>query len=314
MTGVPVASLDRRSLLALAGAAAAAGLAPGAAARPRTSAPARRRGPGARLKKSLKYGMVQVEGSLEEKFRLLRVVGFDGVELDSPSGLDLEEVLAAKRASGLEIPGVVDSVHWSATLGDPDPGVRAKGRAALETALRDCQRCGGTTVLLVPAVVNGAISYDQAYARSQAEIRQVLPLAAELEVKIALENVWNNFLLSPLEAARYVDELESEWVGWYMDVGNVVHYGWPEQWIRILGRRILKLDIKGFSRKKADAEGKWAGFDVPIGEDDCNWPEVLRALDEIGYGSGWASAEVGGGGEQHLREVSARMDRIFGQG
>lgn len=311
MTGATPLALDRRRLLGLAGAAAAAALAPDNALA-RTSS-TRSHAPRQRLKKSLKYGMVQVDAPLAEKFRLLRAVGFDGVELDSPSDLDLDEVLAAKTASGLEIPGVVDSVHWSATLGDPDPAVRGRGRAALETALRDCQRCGGTTVLLVPAVVNASISYDQAYARSQAEIRQVLPLAAELGVKIALENVWNNFLLSPLEAARYVDELESEWVGWYMDIGNVVHYGWPEQWIRVLGPRVLKLDIKGFSRQKADAHGKWAGFDVPIGEDDCNWPAVMQALDEIGY-QGWASAEVGGGGEPHLRDVAQRMDRVFGQG
>ena len=130
--------------------------------------------------------------------------------MDSPNGFDTAEVLAAKEATGLEIPGVVDSAHWHATLGDPNPAVRARGVAALETALRDCKAYGGTTVLLVPGVVNADLPYHLVYERSQAEIRKALPLARELGVKIAFENVWNNFLLSPLEAARYVDELGDE--------------------------------------------------------------------------------------------------------
>ena len=262
------------------------------------------------LKKSLKIGMVGLEGTLEERFRTLLELGFDGVELESPSDLDPDEVLAAKAATGIELPGVVDSVHWSSTLGDADPAVRARGVAGLETALRDCRLFGGTTVLLVPAIVNEAIPYDQAYRNSQAEIARVLPLAEELDVKIALENVWNNFLLSPVEAARYVDEFESDRVGWYMDVGNVVRYGWPEQWIRILESRVLKLDVKEYSRKRQMDEGPWKGFGVELGEGDCNWPAVMEALDEIGY-EGWASAEVGGGGRERLLEISQRMDRIL---
>ena len=165
-------------------------------------------------------------------------------------------------------------------------------------------------MLLVPAVVTKEIPYDRAYERSQAEIRAVLPLAAELEIRIACENVWNDFLLSPLEAARYVDELESEWIGWYMDIGNVVNYGWPEQWIRILGQRVLKLDVKEFSRKKRDDEGLWKGFGVELGEGDCDWPAIVAALDEIGY-EGWASAEVRGGDADRLRDIRERMDRIL---
>jgi hexulose-6-phosphate isomerase len=135
-------------------------------------------------------------------------------------------------------------------------------------------------------------------------------MAEELGVKIAVENVWNNFLLSPLEMARYLDEFESPWIGAYFDVGNIVNYGWPEQWIRILGERVLKLDIKEFSRKKRDEEGLWAGFEVEIGEGDCDWPAVMEALVEIGY-EGWGSAEVTGGGAERLREISDRMDRVL---
>jgi L-ribulose-5-phosphate 3-epimerase len=262
------------------------------------------------IRRCLKFGMIGGEGSVADKFDLLQELGYDGVEIDSPSGLDLDEVIAARDRTGLVIPGVVDSVHWQHTLGDPDADVRAKGLAALETAIDDCARVGGTTVLLVPAVVNARIPYDLAWSRSQAEIRKVLPRAKDRGVRIAFENVWNDFLLSPLEAARYVDEFESESVGFYFDVGNVVNYGYPEQWVRILGKRILKLDFKEFSRKKRDAEGLWKGFAVEMLEGDCGWPEVMAALDEIGY-SGFASAEVGGGGRERLRDILARMDRIL---
>ena len=184
------------------------------------------------IQKAVKFGMVAGDATVLEKFRLLAKLGFDGVEVDSPSPLDPVEVIAARDETGLAIPGVVDSVHWKHPFSHGDAEVRAKGRKGLETALRDAKRFGADTVLLVPAVVNRSCSYDDAYRRSQEEIRKVLPLAASLEVKIALENVWNGFLLSPLEAARYVDEFESPWIGWHFDVGNIVNYGWPEQWVR----------------------------------------------------------------------------------
>ncbi|UCD76211.1 MAG: sugar phosphate isomerase/epimerase [Phycisphaerales bacterium] len=262
------------------------------------------------IRKAIKLGMVAGELTLLEKFTLVKDLGFDGIEPDSPNNLDPDELITARDATGLVIHGVVDSVHWRDTLSHPDSEVRARGLRGLETALRDAQLYGASTVLLVPAVVNEHVSYADAYTRSQAEIRKILPLAEELGIKIAIENVWNNFLLSPLEAARYVDELESPNVGWYFDVGNIVNYGWPEQWVRILGKRILKLDIKEFSRSKRNDEGLWKGFSVELLEGDCNWPEVMKALDEIGY-DGWATAEVGGGGAERLADIAERMDRIF---
>lgn len=265
------------------------------------------------IKKSLKYTMVEEKMPIVDQFRMLVDIGFDGVEMDSPGEVNVDEVLAAKEATGLEIPGVINSVHWKAPLSDPDPAVRAKCVAATETALRDCKAYGGTTVLLVPAVVNDQVSYEEAYQRSQEEIRKMLPVAEETGVKIAFENVWNNFLLSPLEAARYVDELESDMVGWYFDVGNVVRYGWPEHWISALGDRILKLDVKEYSRKKEQEEGTWKGFDVDLMAGDCNWPEVNKALTTIGY-KGWASAEVPGGDRKRLAHISKKMDAIFGLG
>lgn len=293
--------IDRRQLLIATGAGAAVG-----ALSPFQPAPSTM----GKFKKAAGIGMVGLQGTLAEKLALLRECGFDGVELDSPAGIDTAELLAARKSTGIEVSGIVDSLHWGKPLSDPDEKVRAEGRAGLERAIADCAAWGGTSVLLVPAVVNEHVSYDAAWERSIAEIRKVLPIAEAANVKLAIENVWNQFLLSPLEAARYVDEFASPFVGWHFDVGNVVNYGWPEQWIRILGKRILKLHVKEYSRKKRDDLGLWKGFQVELGEGDNRWPQVMKALREIGY-EGWATAEVGGGDKQRLSDVASRMDRIL---
>ena len=259
---------------------------------------------------ALKLGMIQEGDTLLDKFRLAKDAGFNGVELDSPGMAPVQEVRDACSATGIVIPGVVGSFHWKDQLAHPDQAVRARGEAALATAMQDCRAVGGTTVLLVPAVVGPDVSYDEAWDRSTAAIRRALPMARELGVSIAIENVWNNFLLSPLEAARYVDQFESPNVGWYFDVGNIVAYGWPSQWVSILGPRILRLDVKEYSREKLNKEGRWAGFGVPIGEGDCEWKETMAALDKVGY-TGWASAEVGGGDAARLSEIAERMKRVL---
>jgi hexulose-6-phosphate isomerase len=264
------------------------------------------------FKKAVKYYMVQPGKTLLEKFQLLKELGFDGIELDSPNKFKLEDVLAAKEKTGLEIPGVVDSVHWGDThqLGSPDAKARERGVEALKHALRDARAYGATSVLLVPANVKKTVSYADAYKRSQEEIRKVLPLCKELNVKIAIENVWNNFLLSPIEMARYIDEFESEYIGVHFDVGNIVLYGWPEQWISTLGKRIVKLDIKEYSRKRCDQEGRWKGFDIPLLKGDCDWPAVMKALKEIKY-VGWGAAEIAGGNKEYLAGVARDMNTIF---
>ena len=263
-----------------------------------------------RIKKALKFGMIGEGKTMLEKFELVKACAFDGIEMDSPGGWDLDEVLGAKKATGLMIPGVVLSTHWHKPFNHPDAKVREEAKSALETALHDCKALGGSSVLVVPAVVNESMPYEEAYERSQREIGELVPLAEKLGVDIAFENVWNNFLLSPIEAARYVDEFESSRVGWHFDIGNVVNYGYPEQWIDTLGPRIRKLDVKDFSRQKRNDEGLWKGFSVKIGDGDAGWDRVCEALDRNEY-SGWAAAEVGGGGRERLSDIANRMDRVF---
>lgn len=263
-----------------------------------------------KIKKSLKYGMVNTGGSVLEKFQLLKDLGYDGVEMDSPNDLDNNEILEARDKTGLEIPGVVNSMHWKYPLSHPDPQVRKTCVDSMTVALEDCKLYGGTTVLLVPGVVNKDISYLNAWQRSRAEIEKMIPVAEKTGIKIAFENVWNNFILSPLEAAYYVDEFNHPMIGWYFDIGNIVRYGWPEHWIEALDHRIMKLDVKEYSREKQNNEGIWKGFDVGLMEGDCDWPSVVKSLDKIGY-EGWASAEVPGGDKERLNTIITKMNTIF---
>ncbi|MEE2718326.1 MAG: sugar phosphate isomerase/epimerase family protein [Planctomycetota bacterium] len=262
------------------------------------------------IRKAVKYGMIADGTTVLEKFQSAKAAGFEGIEMDSPNQLDPEEVLAARDATGLEIPGVVDSVHWRDTLSHQDPEVRARGVAALETALRDAKTYGASTVLLVPGVVNDEVSYGEVWSRSQEEIRKVLPLCEELGVDIAIENVWNGFLMGPHEQARYIDEIGSPHVGFFFDVGNMVRYARPAECIEVLGPRIMKLDVKEYSLTRMRNEGVWKGFAVEIGDGDCDWPAVGAALDRLEW-SGWASAEVGGGDTARLKEIADRMERAL---
>jgi len=262
-----------------------------------------------KIKKAIMYATVGLKGSVLEKFKAIKEAGFEGVE--PMSHMNQDEVMKALEENGLKAASVCCNTHWNKPVSDPNPAVRAEGLNGLRQALRDAKRYGASSVLFVAAVVNQDVSYADAYKRSQEEIRKAIPLAEELGVKIAIENVWNHFLLSPLEAARYVDEFNSPWVGWHFDVGNVIAYGWPEQWIRTLGKRIQKLHIKEFSREKANKEGLWKGFDVPFLKGDNNWPAVMKALDDIGY-DGWGIAEQpGAGSPEGLKKLSEEMDRIF---
>jgi L-ribulose-5-phosphate 3-epimerase len=226
--------------------------------------------------------------SVHDRFQLLRAAGFAGVEVNS--AMDQKEVLAARDAAGLEIPSVICATHWAKPLSDPNPTAREVGLEGLRQALRDAKAYGATSVLLVPGTVTKDVSYADAYARSTAEIAKAVPLAAELGIVIAIENVWNRFLLSPLEAVAFVDSFKSPFVKWHFDVGNVVNTGWPNHWINTLGPRIVKVHVKEFSRKIRDERGPSAGFQVELMAGDSDWPITMAALDAIGY-TGWLLAE-----------------------
>ena len=261
------------------------------------------------IKKGIMWGSIKFGTSILEKFQFARQAGFDGVELDSH--IDRAQVLKAREATGLPIPSVCGSQHWKYPLSHPDPKIREDGLAALKVTLEDAKVYGADTILLVPGRVSDTVSYDECWKRTIEEIKKVIPLAEKLNVKIAIENVWNNFLLSPLEAADYVDQFKSPVVGFYFDCGNILAYGWPEQWIKILGKRISKVHIKEYSRKIADAQGKSAGFKVKLQEGDVDWPAVMKSLDYIGYHDWTTIEQPGGDTPEGLKDLCDRLKSIL---
>lgn len=252
--------------------------------------------------KALKIGMLPGNIPDAEKFKLAKKCGFDGIDGEPINDLDAaREQAKLAREAGVPIHGLVFG-GWHAPFSDPSPEVINKGLEGMKNALRCANAMGAGTVLLVPAIVNENVRYADAYKRSQEHIRKLLPLAEEMKVVIAIENVWNKFLLSPLEFARYIDDFESHWVRAYFDVGNVIIYGYSQDWIRTLGKRIVKIDLKDFKRQGY----QWTN----LLDGDVNWPEVCRALDEVGF-AGYMTAELSGGDEAHLTEIAKRIDRIF---
>lgn len=291
--------LARRDFLRTA-AAGAAGLALAGAALPaRAETPAY--GP---LKNSLLMGMFPAGLNYDERILMAKRCGFEGIEMSPMTDFKEAKRLGEfARANGVSIHSIIYG-GWHAPLSDPDPAVVAKGRADIERALQTAQAVGANNILLVPAVVTENVRYAEAYERSQKEIRGLIPLAEKYGVILAVEEVWNKFLLSPLEFARYIDEFDSPWVRAYFDVGNVVIYGYPEDWIRTLGKRILRVHIKDFKRDGY----QW----TPLYEGDVNWAEVRKALAEVGY-DGWITAELPNGDEDYLNELNRRM-KLIGQG
>jgi L-ribulose-5-phosphate 3-epimerase len=260
------------------------------------------------LKKGIMWGSIATGTSIMEKFQAAKDAGFNGVEV--MSHMDRAEVLKARDATGLEIPSVCGAMHWKSPLSDPDPAIREQGVAALKLSVEDAAAYGADTVLLVPGRVSETVTYDDCWTRSVEEIKKVLPVAINLKVKIAVENVWNNFLISPMEAASYVDQFRSPYVGWYFDCGNILAYGWPEQWIKILNKRVAKVHIKEYSKKIADTQGKSAGFKVKLQEGDVNWQKVMQSLDAIGY-SGYTTIEQPGGDTpEGMKDLCERLIKI----
>ncbi|HEX2445994.1 MAG TPA: sugar phosphate isomerase/epimerase family protein [Vicinamibacterales bacterium] len=246
--------------------------------------------------------------SYSDRFALARQVGFEGIEMRTISNAEeAAEVREASQKTGLRVHSVMNADHWKFPLSSGDPQVVNQCVAGMETSLRNAALWGADAVLLVPAVVDAATTYRQAWERSQRVIRErLLGLAQELKVVIAVEEVWNKFLLSPLEFARYVDELDSPWVKAYFDVGNVVIYAYPQDWIRTLGKRIVKVHLKDFQFDRPNGRFAWKN----IGEGDVDWPEVRRAFTDIDY-RGFMTTEVEGGDGMYLKDLVGRLDRFI---
>jgi L-ribulose-5-phosphate 3-epimerase len=290
-------TIDRRVFLE-----SAAGLAALAALRPREA------GAAGGMKKALYVSMLPKELGYRERFQMALDVGFEGIEIGTIADPKVaEEIRDAAAKTGLKIHSVMNADHWKYPLSSADPEVVAKSVAGMETSLRNAKLWGADSVLLVPAVLDPKTSYQDAWTRSQKVVKErILPLARELKVVIGMEEVWNKFLLSPLEMARYVDEFASPYVRAYLDVGNMLFYGFPQDWIRTLGKRIHRVHIKDFKLERGKGQFFWKN----IGEGDVDWPEVRKALSEIGY-DGWVTTEIEGGDAAYLKDVVARFDRFL---
>ena len=269
---------------------AAAALAAGATL---AGSPARAVSLGGRVKKAVGYGMIGEKLSVVDKFKMLKDLGIDGVEISIRDGGERADMLKAIEATGIPVHSVVN--------GSTD---------RLNKAVDLAKYLGATSVLAVAGRVNENVPYAKNYETTQAQIREAIPHAEKNEVPLLVENVWNNFLLSPLEMARYVDELDSPWVAAYFDVGNVARFGWPAHWIPVLGKRIRRVHIKAYSRKKQMDEGPWKGFQVEMGDDEIDWAAVRKELVAIDY-RGWVTAEVGGGNRKRLADIAQRMDKVL---
>jgi L-ribulose-5-phosphate 3-epimerase len=297
---------DRRTFLTMLAAAAAGGAIRVDAQQ--TGAAVAPAGTPSKIRKSVLISMLPKDLPYAGRFALAREAGFEAIEMQTiAKPEEAAEIRDASRTAGLRIHSVMNMDHWRLPLSSADPDVVNRSVQGMETSLRNAALWGAETVLLVPAVVDASTPYRDAYTRSQRVIRErLLPMARDLKVVIAVEEVWNKFLLSPIEFARYVDQFDSPFVKAYFDVGNVVIYAFPQDWIRTLGARIVKIHLKDFNFDRPNGRFTWKA----IGEGDIDWPEVRRALNEINY-NGYVTTEVAAGDAAYLKDVAARVDRFL---
>ena len=271
---------------------------------------------GAKIERSILISMLPDDAPREEGFRMAVDLGYRSMEARTVERMsEAEDIKDAADRAGLRVHSVMNQAHWRHPISSPDPAEVDLSVAGMEASLRQAKLYGADAVLLVPAVVQSDTTYEQAWERSQAVIRErVLPVAEETGVVVAIEEVWNKFLLTPRDFVQYIDEFSHPLIKAYFDVGNVVHYGVPEHWIDAIGgERLAKIHLKDYSR----SEG--CGFDglkrswpfVPLGEGDVDWSAVRQALDRIGF-QGAATVELPGGDRDYLADVAARVDRLLG--
>ena len=264
---------------------------------------ARRAGPprGPSLEGRVYKGVKGIGGHTAEnvtaKFQRFRDMGFDGVESGNPTLRDA--YFAAAKKTGFAFHGVVCPGHWGKRLSHPEASVRAEGVKNLERSIRTVQTLGGSSVLLVPGKVSGPNeTHEHVWNRSIVEVRKVLPLASRLGVRVLIETVWNGFCESPDKFRDYIDAFNSPWVGAYFDIGNMQKFAPAHEWIRILGARTVKLDVKDWGRKN--------GF-CRLGEGDVDWDKVREELAKIGF-TGWATRE---GRDKSLEDTSKLLDQLM---
>ncbi len=258
------------------------------------------------MKKGICIGSLPGD-STKARFNIAKKAGFHGVEIGPlQSAEERKNIKDLADEIGIELCSVMNGKHWSHPLSDADPAVREVSHQAMLDSLSTAEAIGADTVLLVSAVVNNQTTYEDAYQRSQTEIRRLIPTAKAKGLTIAIENVWNKFLLSPMEFARYIDEFESDTVSAYFDVGNIVAYGFPQHWIRSLGSRISKVHVKGFN----SGEHR---FTYLIDECTINWNAVMAALKDVGYDD-YMTAELpvnADDPEGTVHKISQDMDSII---
>ncbi len=263
------------------------------------------------IRRAVEYSMLPSNMPIGDRLQLARDCGFEQVECPTtPDESEAQQIKRGAQHAGLRIHSVMNMDHWKYPLSSPDASVVNRSLEGARTSLRNAHLWETDTVLLVPAVVDATSHYPDVYKRSQESIHKLLPMAEQLKVVLGIEEVWNKFLLDPVEFAKYVDSFQSPYVKAYFDVGNVVLYGYPQDWIRILGHRIAKLHIKDFSFREDKATGNRVAAWVPLLEGDIQWKAIYDALQEVGY-KGTATVELPAGDANYLREVNSRFEKIL---
>jgi L-ribulose-5-phosphate 3-epimerase len=280
------------------------------------------------MKKSISIWSFYGDWDLKQKLQIAKDAGFEGFEIDvsgdGPINLEttneeLDQIAELANEVGITLSGLATGMYWEFNPASANEETRAKATEVLDKQIHSASHLGIDTILVVPGAVGAdfipgceEIPYDRAWERATAFVQQAVPLAEELGVNIGIENVWNKFLLSPLEMKVFIDQFNTPHIASYFDVGNVLANGYPEHWISILAERIKRVHVKDYRR----AVGSVDGF-VDLLSGDVNWPAVMQALSGIGY-NGWVAAEMippvpfyKYAPETLIENTSRAMDKIF---
>ena len=289
--------MDRRQFLKATGIGLAA-----STMGPLTALPAKQE---KRIYNAVKWTMIKTDDSVLDKFKMSTDAGFDGMSLMGHDWVSVKEVHQAQDKTGLPVHNVNDAYHWKRRLSDADPAMRKQAKQDMQDTIKFANDVGADSILLVVGKVTDPVNenHDQVWERSTEAIFETLPLASRLGVRILLENVGNDFCVTPDLWNKYIDQFESPWVGAFYDIGNHHSKGGAAEWLRALGHRIVKLDVKGHSTERKK--------NCDIFEGDVPWARVQEEIKRINF-TGWATAEVSGGGAERLAEVVRNMDRALG--